>query len=47
VEEVVMPKLVGAAANWTPKTPQTQQLVRLLEAWEDVLPQACLKVLSY
>ena len=38
VDEVLMPRLLAAAANWTPKSPVTAQLVRLLEAWELVLP---------
>lgn len=40
VEEVVMPKMMSAAANWTPKWEGTEQLVQLIDAWQAVLPEA-------
>ena len=47
VDEVVMPKLVAAGANWMPKNAESTKLTRLYEAWEPVLPSDAMQQLLH
>jgi tuftelin-interacting protein 11 len=47
VDEVVMPKLVGAGANWVPKSAESAKLTKLYEVWEPVLPSDAMQQLLH